>query len=63
VKGIMVPIFGQDPQVIQFTELLHFMPKLEQSSLFDPVEETSRGLSRPINDHVHGAAARGIIDS
>jgi hypothetical protein len=32
VKEILVSIFGQDSQVIQFSDLLHFMPKLEQQA-------------------------------
>jgi hypothetical protein len=63
VKGVLVSIFGQDPQVIQFAESLRFQPKLGQSNLFGPVEETSRDSSCLINDAVHGAAARGTIDS
>jgi hypothetical protein len=62
-KGILVSIFGQDPQVNQLAESLHFRPKLGQSILLDPVEETSRDPLCPMNDHVQGAAARGTIDS
>jgi hypothetical protein len=63
VRGILVSIFGQDPQVRQFAESLHFRRKQGQSILFDPVEETSRDPSCPINDCLHGVAAPGTIAS
>jgi hypothetical protein len=62
VKGILILIFGQDCQINQFAESLHFRPKLGRLGLFGPVEETSRGPSSPINDRVHGATTRGTID-
>jgi hypothetical protein len=63
VKGILVLIFGQDSQINQFVESLHFRPNLGRLDLFGRVEETSRGPSSPINDRVHGSAARGTINS
>jgi hypothetical protein len=63
VKGILVLFFGENSQISQFVESLHFRPKLERLGLFGRVEETSRGPLSPINDGVHGSAARGTIDS